>query len=310
MDDLAEASRRTIEQGSKSFAAASRLFEPTTRNSAYMLYAWCRHCDDQVDGQVLGLEGSAVDTTTRRARLETIHRETLRALEGKKVKDPAFAALQCVVEQNRIPERYPLEHLDGFAMDVEGREYRSLDDTIRYCYHVAGVVGIMMAYVMGVRDEPTLERAMDLGIAFQLTNIARDVMDDARVGRLYLPGSWLAEAGVPPEQILETRHRTRVFHVVDRMLEEADRYYGSASVGIRRLPFRSAWAIATAKEVYRDIGRILRKRGADAWEQRASTSRSRKLVLASKGAGEAIEAVAFGSRSEARSRSGLWSLKS
>ena len=310
MDDLAEASRRTIEQGSKSFAAAARLFDPKTRKSAYMLYAWCRYCDDQVDGQVLGLDGSAVNTTTSRARLETLRRETLRALGGEKAKGPAFAALQCVVEQNRIPERYPLEHLDGFAMDVEEREYRSLDDTIRYCYHVAGVVGIMMAYVMGVRDEPTFERAMDLGIAFQLTNIARDVMDDARLGRVYLPGNWLAESGVPPEQIQETRHRPRVFHVVDRMLEEADRYYDSASVGIRRLPFRSAWAIATAKEVYREIGRIILKRGADAWEKRASTSLSRKVFLASKGAVEAMTAVTFGSRSEARSRSGLWSLKS
>ena len=274
-----------------------------------MLYAWCRYCDDQVDGQVLGLDGSAVDTTTSRARLETIRRETLRALGGEEVKDPAFAALQCVVEQNRIPERYPLEHLDGFAMDVEGREYQNLDDTIRYCYHVAGVVGIMMAYVMGVRDEPTLERAMDLGIAFQLTNIARDVMDDARVGRVYLPGNWLAESGVPPEQIQEARYRPHVFRVVERMLEEADRYYASASAGIRRLPFRSAWAIATAKEVYRDIGRIILERGADAWEERASTSRSRKVFLASKGAVEAIETMTFGSRSEARSRSGLWRLK-
>jgi phytoene synthase len=310
MDDLAETSRRTIEQGSKSFAAAARLFDPKTRKSAYMLYAWCRYCDDQVDGQVLGLDGSAIDTTTSRARLETIRRETSRALVGKKVKDPAFAALQYVVEQNRIPERYPFEHLDGFAMDVEGREYQNLDDTIRYCYHVAGVVGIMMAYVMGVRDEPTLERAMDLGIAFQLTNIARDVMDDARMGRVYLPGNWLAQAGVPPEQIQEIQQRPRVFGVAKRMLEEAERYYDSASVGIRRLPFRSAWAIATAKEVYRDIGRILKKRGAEAWGERASTSRSRKLFLASKGAVEAFETLTFGSRSEARSRSGLWRFKS
>ena len=96
-----------------------------------------------------------------------------------------------------MPHRYPLEHLDGFVMDVEGREYHTLTDTVEYCYHVAGVVGVMMAYIMGVRDEPTLDRATDLGLAFQLTNICRDVVEDAEVGRVYLPLDWLTEAGVP-----------------------------------------------------------------------------------------------------------------
>jgi phytoene synthase len=306
MDPLAEACRETIERGSKSFAAAARLFDPRTRESATMLYAWCRYCDDQVDRQILGFEGLSPDTTTSRSRLETIRRETRRALAGEHVDVPAFAALRRVVERNHIPERYPLEHLDGFAMDVEGRAYRSLEDTIRYCYHVAGVVGIMMAYVMGVRDEPTLQRAMDLGIAFQLTNIARDVMDDARLGRVYLPGNWLTQAGVPAEKIQDIPYRPGVFQVVRRILEEAERYYDSASFGIHRLPFRSAWAIATAKEIYRDIGRIVLKRGAGAWDERATTGLSRKLYLVSKGGIEATAAVTFGARSAHQSRSGLW----
>jgi phytoene synthase len=306
MDPLAEACRETIARGSKSFAAAARLFDPRTRESATLLYAWCRYCDDQVDGQILGFENASPDSTTGRSRLDTIRRETRRALAGEQVEIPAFAALRRVVEHNRIPERYPLEHLDGFAMDVEGRTYRCLDDTIGYCYHVAGVVGIMMAYIMGVRDEPTLRRAMDLGIAFQLTNIARDVMDDARLGRLYLPGDWLAQAGVPAGKVQDIHHRPGVFQVVRRILEEAERYYESASYGIRRLPFRSAWAIATAKEIYRDIGRIVLKRGAGAWDERASTGLARKLCLVWKGGLEAVAAVAFGTRTEHPSRSGLW----
>jgi phytoene synthase len=207
---------------------------------------------------------------------------------------PAFAALRRVVEQNRIPERYPLEHLDGFAMDVEGRTYRGLDDTIRYCYHVAGVVGIMMAYIMGVRDEPTLQRAMDLRIALQLTNIARDVMDDARLGRVYLSGDWLTQAGLPAGKIQEIHYRPGVFRVVRWILEEAERYYQSASFGIRRLSFRSAWAIATAKEIHRDIGRIVLKRGAGAWDERAATGLAPKLFFVSKGGVEAMAAVTFG----------------
>jgi phytoene synthase len=192
-------------------------------------------------------------------------------------------------------------------MDVEGYDYRALDDTIRYCYHVAGVVGIMMAYIMGVRNEPTLQRAMDLGIAFQLTNIARDVMDDAQLGRRYLPSDWLNRAGVPGEAILERQHRRAVSDVVRRMLREADRYYDSARIGIAQLSLRSAWAVATAKEVYRDIGRTVLKRGEGAWDERATTSVSRKLWLASKGGVEAVAALTLGKGRPTQTRSGLWS---
>ena len=107
---------------------------------------------------------------------------------------------------NEIPGRYPLELLEGFAMDATAHQYRNLADTLQYCYYVAGVVGIMMAYVMGTRDPAALQRATDLGIAFQLTNISRDVHEDAEVNRIYLPGDWLAEAGVAADQILEPQH--------------------------------------------------------------------------------------------------------
>jgi phytoene synthase len=165
----------------------------------------------------------------------------------------------------------------------------------------------MMAYIMGVRDDPTLQRAMDLGIAFQLTNIARDVVDDAHIGRVYLPSDWLSEAGVASEAVLERQHRRAVSEVVRRLLREADRYYDSARTGIAQLPFRSAWAIETAKEVYRDIGRVVLRRGEGAWDERASTSPARKLWLAAKGGAEAIAAVTPGKRRQTQPRPELWS---
>jgi len=283
MDDIVEQSRRTIEKGSKSFAAAARIFDPETRASAYMLYAWCRHCDDQTDGQDLGWGAEKLPAEAARARLENLQAETERALAGGPVEDPIFAGLQYVVDRHEIPHRYPREHLDGFSMDVEGRQYAGLEDTIRYCYHVAGVVGVMMAYIMGVRENDALNRATDLGLAFQLTNIARDVMEDAGVGRIYLPTELLATEGVPVGRIEAREHRAAVFNVARRLLDEADRYYASAVVGLSSLPFRSAWAVATAKEVYQDIGRVIRTRGAAAWDSRASTTTSRKLALAAMG---------------------------
>ncbi|HSN54694.1 MAG TPA: squalene/phytoene synthase family protein, partial [Candidatus Sulfomarinibacteraceae bacterium] len=170
MRHLADHGQEVIEKGSKSFAAAASLFDPATRDGAYMLYAWCRHCDDQTDDQVLGFGASPLAGDEARARIDRLREMTLSAVAGEPTGDPVFAGLQRVVASAQIPHRYPLEHLDGFVMDVEGRTYDTLDDTLEYCYHVAGVVGVMMAHLMGVRDEPTLDRATDLGLAFQLTN--------------------------------------------------------------------------------------------------------------------------------------------
>lgn len=189
-------------------------------------------------------------------------------------------------------------------MDVAGTRYESLEDCCRYCYHVAGVVGVMMAYVMGARGEDTLDRASDLGMAFQMTNIARDVIADAGARRVYLPAAWLRDAGVPVAEIDLPSHREAVAMVAARLLDEADRYYTSATAGIARLPLRSAWAIAAARRIYRDIGRLVRRRGAHAWDERLSTSRARKALLLLAAAGDVVRARARAPA--APSRQGLW----
>lgn len=306
MDAVVEHGQAVIEKGSKSFAAAARLYDPRTRASASMLYAWCRHCDDQADDQQLGFDGSRLSREEGRARIERLRAETRRALAGEPVDDPIFSGLQRVVQQHEIPSRYALEHLDGFVMDVEGRDCHSLDDTLEYCYHVAGVVGIMMAYIMGVRDEPTLDRATDLGLAFQLTNICRDVMEDAEVGRVYLPRVWLEDAGVPTDEIERPEHREGVFEVACRLLAEADRYYESSRLGISQLPLRSAWAVAAANAVYRDIGRVVRRRGPRAWDSRASTGTGRKVALVLVAGLRALAVTSFGRGPESEPRAGLW----
>jgi phytoene synthase len=306
MDDVVARSRQMIRVGSKSFAGAARLLAPGTRESVYQLYAWCRYCDDRIDLQDLGRGAPADATSSTRARLEALVRETNRALDGAPVEKTVFLALQRVVRQHAIPRRHPLELLQGFAMDVEARRYRTLDDVSSYCYHVAGVVGVMMAHVMGAEGEGTLDRAADLGIALQMTNIARDVMDDAAAGRVYLPESWLEEAGVPLEEIRERRHREAVHGVVRRLLGQADRYYRSAGDGVARLPLRSAWSIATARGVYRDIGRLVLRRGGKAWDRRAVVSRPRKLWRVAEGGLEALLLVILRRRARPRPREGLW----
>lgn len=308
-DPLVERCRAMIQDGSKSFAAAARLFDPATRDAAYLLYAWCRYCDDAIDGETLGFReaGSLADKAVQRDRLERLRAATHRALEGEEAVDPVFEALRRVVRQHVIPHIYPLELLEGFAMDVEGRRYETLHDVFAYCYHVAGVVGLMMSHIMGVQEEAARRRAADLGIALQLTNIARDVVEDARVGRVYLPLSWLRQSGIAPEELALPRNREALAGIVGCLLAEAELYYASADLGVERLRFRSAWSVAVARGVYKDIGSLVLARGPRAWDARCAVSPARKAFWIARGLGTAVVAVTFGRRRRHPPRRGLWS---
>lgn len=277
----------TMAVGSKSFATAAKLFDPATRRSALMLYAWCRHCDDVIDGQQLGFSAPA-PVTTPEQRLDELRSLTRRAFSGVPMEQPAFAAFQEVALANEIPERLAFDHLEGYAMDVRDESYQTLDDTLRYCYHVAGVVGLMMAQVMGVRDSAVLDRACDLGLAFQLTNIARDIVEDAEAGRCYLPRDWLAEEGLNIENFSDPAHRHALARIAARLIAAAEPYYFSARAGLCGLPLRSAWAIATARGVYREIGVKVNRAGTRAWDRRQGTSKAEKIGLLISGAGQAV----------------------
>ncbi len=306
-DALVARSGEVIAAGSQSFAAASLLFDGRTRARAHLLYQWCRWCDDVVDGQTLGHGLQALTAADRRARLDALEAGTRAALAGRPPPEPAFEGLARVAAETGLAERWPLEHLAGFAHDVEPRAYADLPDLLGYCWGVAGVVGVMMARVMGVAeaDLPTLRRAQDLGLAFQLTNIARDVAEDARNGRVYLPADLLAQGGVAarPEAVADPGAREAVAAATAALVAAAEPYYASAREGLAALPWRSAWAVAAAASVYGRIGRKVARRGAAALDARVSTGKAEKLVLLA----GALGPVAASRGRPARARAELWS---
>jgi phytoene synthase len=307
MSDLEAQSREAIQKGSKSFAAAAALFDAQTRADAEMLYAWCRHCDDVIDGQTLGHGMSPVADGP--ARLEALYAQTRAAMAGETPTDPVFAAFQTVALRRGIPERYALDMIDGFAMDVSGRRYRTLDELLEYCWGVAGVVGTMMALVMGVKpgELATLRRAQDLGLGFQLTNIARDIVEDARNGRVYVPGDWLAELGVPEDAVADPAHRRAVAALARRLVDAAEPYYASARWGLRDLPLRCAWAIGAARGVYRQIGLDVVKAGDTAWDERVVVSGRMKAWRALEGGALALRSATLDRWGQAPERPAMWS---
>lgn len=274
-DAIVATAGETIARGSKSFALASKLFDRETRARAWLLYAWCRACDDLADGQDLGFELRAVaDPMARLARIRDL---TDRALAGQWVGEAAFDGLRLLCAEVPIPRAMIDEHLAGFALDAEGWRPSDEADLIRYCDHVAGVVGCMMAVLMGIPadDAETLARARDLGRAFQLANIARDVREDAIGGRCYLPETWLQEMGLRPETLLENGAQTAMLTL--RLADLAEGYEASARSGARRLPFRSRWAVLAAAGIYGDIARKVRRRGEAALGARVITRKRAKL---------------------------------
>ncbi|SNT24881.1 phytoene synthase [Noviherbaspirillum humi] len=305
MENLAAYSETAIRQGSKSFAKAAMLFDRDTRQSVMMLYAWCRYCDDVIDGQTLGHDARALSSEEKLDRLQLLREETERVCRGRTSSLPAFAALQEVVRKHGIERRHLFDLLEGFALDANEASFPTLDHTLRYCYHVAGVVGVMMAQIMGARGEQVLHRAADLGIAFQLTNIARDVRDDWEIGRCYLPEEWLQRRGIARDGIDLDRHRIELHALACDLVQLAEAYYASARIGMSQLPWRSAWAIASALLIYRDIGLQVQAAGDDVWSRRMEVSNRRKMLRLCQGSVLALNAVVRRGVAGTR-REGLW----
>lgn len=286
-DAIVATAGESIARGSRSFAAASRLFDRATRERAWLLYAWCRACDDLIDGQDHGHGRMGVGDAA--ARLDAIRLRTAAALEGRWVGDPAFDALRIVVAETAMPHGFVWDVVEGFALDAAGWQPATAADLLRYCYHVAGAVGCMMAVVLGVppAEDELLDRACDLGLAFQLANIARDIGEDAAAGRCYLPADWLREAGIARTDVMADR--TALADVARRLTRRAGEYEARARIGAAALPFRSAWAVLAAAGIYGDIARRVERRGAAAWDARVTVSAAEKAIWIARAAGQAFD---------------------
>lgn len=270
-DDLT-ACARELRAGSKSFNAAARLLPARVRASATALYAFCRDADDLVDHGA----DPAASVAALRARLDAIYAGRPGAL-------PCDRALAAVVERHQLP-RAPLDALiEGFEWDARGRRYATLAELENYCARVAGTVGAMMAVLMGTRSPEALARACELGVAMQMTNIARDVGEDARKGRLYLPLEWFAEAGLEPERFLAAPSACpRVRGIIQRLLDAADGLYARIDRGVARLAPACRPGIHAARLIYADIGRVVRDNGHDSISRRAVVPGHRKAWLVAK----------------------------
>jgi phytoene synthase len=277
------ACRRVLEIHSKSFALASKLLPSGSRDNAAVVYAWCRHADDAVD---------LVPLREQRPALERLRSELDGVYADQPLADPVLGAFQQVAEQQSIPREYPEELLAGMQMDADGTDYESVDRLLRYCFRVAGTVGLMMCHVMGVQQPGAVRHAAHLGMAMQLTNICRDVAEDWARGRLYIPEPMLEACGASGLRSelggpLPRAARGPLAAAVRRLLAEANRFYRSADQGLPMLSWQAALAVRTARLVYSRIGRRIERSGCDVFAGRMYVPRHAKLRLLARAMAEA-----------------------
>lgn len=266
--------RAVLSRHARSFRFAG-LFLPTDRlDVAAVVYAFCRAVDDAVD--------EAPTLSQAQAEASALQDE----LSRRKTPRAVVAAFLAVAEREGLDVRYAHELVKGVASDAAAHVAVADDgELLRYCYRVAGTVGGLMCGVLGVRDERAVAHAIDLGVGMQLTNICRDVVEDAYRNRVYLPATRLAQAGIAPERFVDDVIHGRASplqtaQVVRALLALADRYYASAEAGMRFIPWRSRLAILVASRVYGAIGTKLLARAADALQGRVATTFVEKVVCA------------------------------
>lgn len=271
LDPAAQAAhcRLQLKGGSRSFHAAAFLLPTKIREPASALYAFCRMADDLIDAP-----GDADEALAElHDRLDSIYRNQ----PQNHVCDQAMAQ---VVRNHLLPKALLHALLDGFRWDAEGHDCETLSDVLAYSARVAGSVGVMMALLMGVRQPRLLARAADLGVAMQLTNIARDVGEDAGLGRVYLPADWLREAGVDRRTFLaQPCFSDELGKVIGRLLGVADELYRRADSGLARLPISCRPAMYAARLLYANIGAVVTENGFDSVTSRAVVSGPRKLRI-------------------------------
>lgn len=264
------ACRASLRQGSRTFLAASLLLPREVRDAACALYAFCRMADDAVDDG----EDEQVAVDSLRARLACVYDRSAPITALGTASDRALAAVVCRFD---IPRALPGAMIEGFQWDASARRYESFDALCDYAARVAGTVGAMMALLMGVRSADGVARACDLGVAMQLSNIARDVGEDAAMGRLYLPREWMREAGIDPDAWLARPvHSPALGSVINMLLDAADVLYRRVGAGVAQLPLACRPGINAARFLYADIGWVVRQSGFDSVSRRAVVPGSRK----------------------------------
>ncbi len=261
-------SREITRREAKNFYYAFLTLPQERRRAIYVAYAFCRYCDDAVD--------TAESVDQKMATLQSLHASLNDAYTGR-TSDPLFLALADVADRHDIPEEYFKQVIHGVESDLTKVRYQDFEELRNYCYQVASVVGLICLQIFGYKDGSAREHAIDLGLAMQLTNIARDIQEDLGLGRIYLPQDEIARFGYS-EEALEAGIVNESF--INLMRFQAQRARGYFDSGFKLLPYlspRSRACPAVMGQLYSKVLQRIEEAEFDVFQHRISLSKTEKL---------------------------------
>ena len=272
----------------KSFYFAAKFLPKSKQRAVYPIYAFCRHVDDEIDEIGDGDEAKAILAVERwKANLEEIypqmdtdgHRlKTKKQNLKTKDQDLVFIAWQDLLKTYKIPRELPLELIQGVLMDTQIKRYETFDELYVYCYRVASTVGLMSSEILGYSDKIALRYAEAMGIAMQLTNILRDIKEDAAMNRIYLPQEDLRKFNVSEEQIFANKFDGNFAEMMKFQVERARQYYAKGEKGIALLSKDSRFTVLLAARIYAKILDEIEKQNYNIFVKRAHTTKSQKIL--------------------------------
>lgn len=278
----------------KSFYFAAKFLPKHKQKAVYPIYAFCRHVDDEIDEIGDGDEAEAVKSVKKwKANLDFVYQEEekrSRREEGRKDKisstpllldsssENVFIAWQDLLENYKIPQNLPLELIQGVLMDTTTKRYETFEELYVYCYRVASTVGLMSSEILGYSDKIALEYAEAMGIGMQLTNILRDVKEDAEIGRIYIPQEDLRRFNISEEQIFAGKFDENFQQMMKFQVERAREYYEKGEKGIPLLEKDSRFTVLLASRIYAKILDKIENLDYNVFSARAHTNKSQKLL--------------------------------
>lgn len=266
----------------KSFYFAAKFLPAHKRKAVYPIYAFCRHVDDEIDEIGDGSESEAIRAVEKwQRKLEQVYageNQTAESRSENNEQNLVFAAWRDLLKTYQIPPRLPLELMRGVVQDTQIKRYETFEELYVYCYRVASTVGLMSSEILGYHDAVALKYAEAMGIAMQLTNILRDIKEDALMGRIYLPQEDLRKFEVSEKQISAGEMNENFIEMMKFQIGRARDYYREGEKGIALLEKDSRFTVLLAARVYSRILDEIERQNYDVFARRAHTTFAQKML--------------------------------
>jgi len=257
----------------KSFYFSAKLLPKEKRVASYCIYGFCRYADNIVDSPRNRTKNELLE------ELNNLRKELKIAYRTGESQNPVIQSFVFSALKYKIPIEYPMELINGVEMDLLKNRYNNFEDLYLFLYRVAGVVGLMMTHILGYTDSSAFIYAEKLGIAMQLTNIIRDIKEDKKIGRIYLPLEELKQFGLSEEDIIKERWSENMKEFIKYQVQRAKEYYKDASYGISLLEKESRFAIVSAMKIYGEILSKIEKNDYNPFKDRVFIPTSEKIKI-------------------------------